>query len=79
MYMSSRRAVSNQRDPRVDPKPGDVLSVGGSQRQVDGVGCRFGTGEIQVGWVRSCGDSGSMSLKSWKRWAAKAEVIRAAE
>lgn len=72
-----------KRDPRVDPKAGDILqkkyqgqyfeSRSTYARQVD---------EVDDGKVTYVGENvcaPTMSLKSWRRWAKNAEVIHAAD
>lgn len=59
--------MSTPRDPRVDPRPGDVLMLDDVTRQVTGTEERF---------VTYSGFFGTMREKrgKWRRWAKQAEV-----
>lgn len=63
-----------KRDPRVDPKPGDVLRNHSTVRTVTSSANR---------WVTYYGPDREFELASsiyfWQKWAAEAEVIHAAE
>lgn len=75
----------SKRDPRVDPKPGDVLHKMTdpvmlliTERQVLPV-----PGGLSHEWVYYRVNDGratrSTSLNKWRKWAKSAEVIHAAE
>lgn len=65
-----------KRDPRVDPKKGDVLK-NGATRTVKEVG-RYGKHDVVF-----CTDTRKQWVEpyigQWRRWAAKAEVIHVAD
>jgi hypothetical protein len=68
------------RDPRTDPKQGDVLGKGKRQRTV------LGTGDWRGPWVifqtRTCKRKGliqQVRKEWWDKWVVGAEVIHAAE
>lgn len=69
-----------KRDPRVDPKPGDVLRGEKSDRYV---GKLYSDGLIGFTyWQRASSGSGNdcyCSLKAWLKWANNAEVIHCAD
>ena len=60
------------RDPRVDPRAGDVLWKGKVVREVSAVTLN----EVKSYTARGLG---IWSLSVWRKWAKCAEVIRAAE
>ncbi len=69
------------RDPRVDPQVGDVLRKDGRSRTVTevrewepGIYVRW-RGPSKVNWRPMTGNV--LILKSWREWAAKAEVVAA--
>jgi hypothetical protein len=82
--------MTTDRDPRVDPKPGDVLekkykgqSRGSNERTVDEVyddcvtqPCPRNRRVVYTGDNVCAPDIG---IRSWRRWAAGATVIRCAE
>jgi hypothetical protein len=53
----------SERDPRVDPRPGDVLRGGGLRREVIDLGDVYGAPYQE--W-----------LAKWREWAANAEVVK---
>lgn len=72
----------SERDPRIDPMPGDVLDVvGNPKRKV----ARFGVNRIAVRYR----EVGMMQRKShpveiamiqaWRKWAATAQIVKKAE
>lgn len=61
------------RDPRVDPRPGDVLAVGNDRRKVTGTA--KGAVWIDTGNGRYAG----RTIGQWRKWAKKAVVRRAAK
>ena len=69
-----RSGAVSDRDPRLDPRAGDVLRKGRRQRKVRRPGTRGGavTSEANGCVVYS-------SQKQWRRWAAGAEVLHVAE
>jgi hypothetical protein len=78
--MTTPRTASAARDPRVDPKPGDILRRGRQQRRVCIVGPFIKASVHGIHYVGS--DKRVMHWiipEGWKRWAATAEVIHAAE
>lgn len=72
------KADKAQRDPRKNPKVGDVLSSKGLQRQVSEVVCEA-TGDIRIIWARSMSKWGSTYLYAWRKWARDAEVLHVAD
>jgi hypothetical protein len=80
--------MSDKRDPRVDPRPGDWLKKGKENRYVDEFHPKHNRGGYFIqGWVLiACKfePSGyrawkSPSIQQWRKWAEKAEVIHAAD
>lgn len=70
----TKPGAENERDPRVDPKPGDVLRCGKTGiRKVEYVGPIAGK-TPGVAW-RVPGHIRWVCMDWWKRWAAKADVI----
>lgn len=65
------------RDPRVDPRPGDVVEYRGITVEVQ----RWGHGQVfyrcadSMGWMNPTGSL----IGQWRRWAAGATVVRVAE
>lgn len=64
----------NSRDPRIDPRKGDILCVEGRVREVTHQEDSYCVYRFQFGWKTY-----TPSLKHWRRWAANAKVIRRAE
>lgn len=71
-----------KRDPRVDPKPGDILRKGNRQRHV------IKSAISGPGWMAyqtptdMRRENGGMTLEVreyWSKWAKNAEVIHAGE
>lgn len=65
-----------ERDPRVDPRPGDEIRCVHIRRRV--LGIWRGSGDV---WFQTRGFGirrrpTSQSLGLWRKWAATAEVIR---
>lgn len=70
----------SDRDPRLDPRAGDVLrhKVGCRTREVSSViRDSVSTWDVGVDGVRR--SNVISTLKQWLRWAAGAEVLRVAE
>lgn len=63
------------RDPRLDPRAGDVLRKGRVERRVD----ETYAGGFRVRWSKPPGWRLYCTLETWRRWAAGAEVLRVAE
>jgi hypothetical protein len=60
-----------ERDPRIDPKPGDVLATPRSKRMVSWI-----DGEIIGVYYSTGGGFRSFAYaEEWKSWAKDAEVI----
>lgn len=75
--MQQQSQNSTKRDPRIDPKAGDVLEKMGKRllfvrrvRRIYGVEVYYQDGNQQV-----C----VCFLKAWRRWAKNAEVIHVGE
>ena len=67
------------RDPRVDPKAGDVLVGAYRTRAVEKIDMRFGRfGEQYVFWRCPTGGGESASVKAWRKWAQRARVEKVA-
>lgn len=68
--------MSSERDPRIDPRPGDVLTKGDRRRVVI-------LAHAEWSWVSyGAGASGrtlSCDLRSWREWARKATVEKRGE
>ncbi len=62
------------RDPRVDPKPGDVLAKDSRVREVVRVGRLVIVFRFQFGWKEY-----ERLIPNWPIWAHDAEVLHAAE
>lgn len=64
----------SERDPRVDPKPGDVVIFGPQwQREryevmVRDAGVKYLMGDSRLG--HHC------SLRDWRQWSANAEIVK---
>jgi hypothetical protein len=74
------------RDPRIDPKPGDVLKVAARNRGIRRHLLRRVTYAVGTwkGWPNAVRYTDGIVdkyclLPAWKRWAKNAEVIHAAE
>lgn len=71
-----------ERDPRTDPKPGDVLHKGGWEREVTGIGNIRG---YQIRYVRRYLKTGRSedrhcdTHEGWWRWSKGAEIVRRGE
>lgn len=72
-----------ERDPRRDPIAEDVLSRDGKEREVDEVYSvqREGIGRnsmkyLRVVYVGTGVCSPEMTLRSWRKWAATAQIIK---
>lgn len=64
------------RDPRVDPRAGDVLRKGRVERRVDDTY----SGGLRIQWSRPGGwRRWFCTRETWRRWAAGAEALRVAE
>ena len=76
------------RDPRVDPRPGDVLSKKYQgrllevreriEREVDEV-FDTRTGNRRVVYFGDHGCSPDISINSWRKWAATARIVKVAD
>jgi hypothetical protein len=64
-----------ERDPRVDPRPGDVLTRGGDEVEV--LYFRYLLGIAK--WRTRGGKSMRCSAIAWRKWAANATVVRRGE
>lgn len=67
-------AEESERDPRIDPMPGDCLHKKGSTRWVKqgNLGLTFrSSGRYTTHWP--------LDLAAWRKWARGAEVLRRAE
>lgn len=72
----------SRRDPRIDPRAGDVLRRIGAktgEREVLSVGAFSPGGRIGVLYPTGYRDYRWVDMEMWRQWAAKAEVIDAAE
>lgn len=69
------RPVETPRDPRVDPKPGDVLRKGKRVRTVLVVSKVFN----RVTYTTASGIETHVLLSYWADWADNAEVLNAAD
>jgi hypothetical protein len=71
----------NERDPRKDPKVGDVLQKGSKIRTVGGRGESAGYPDATWGveFIRTEQHFYCYTLAGWRRWAASAEVIKKSE
>ena len=74
----------SERDPRVDPMPGDVLTKNGKEREVDEVYtvkregiARNAMKYLRVIYVGAEACSPEITLRAWRKWAANAEVVQA--
>lgn len=70
---ASESVASAQRDPCIDPQPGDVLAVGNDVREVQD---RLG-GSVQYGFPRRAATR-TLSLLGWQAWARLADVRKVA-
>jgi len=73
---------ARRRDPRIEPKPGDVLCRGKQQRRVCVIGPFFKPNVIGVHYINKTSKKGVMSwvqMMLWRTWAKKAEVLHAAD
>lgn len=64
------------RDPRTDPRPGDVFRKGAKTRKVL---CRMWGSLRLIIWYEGPEKSGRGSLDSFARWCRGAEVVRIAD
>lgn len=65
-----------ERDPRIDPRPGDVLRKGGVRREVRELWNSGGMPMVAVvdgGWINR-GRSKHPTINMFRKWAAKAFV-----
>lgn len=73
--------MSNERDPRTDPKPGDALQVRVRwQKRIRSV-VMIEINSTGTPWVHYHKKTkfGASRLIEWREWAKNAEVIHAAE
>lgn len=71
----------SERDPKLDPMPGDVLRVGKWFRKVESVSPRQGDVYYlrrEHHWLAG-GYSNRCELASWRKWASTAQVVKRAE
>ena len=69
---------ADPRDPRIDPRPGDVLKIGRSIRRVEG-GHSWGNGSVK--WSTQARPNRLtvlLDLDEWRRQVARAIVITVA-
>lgn len=66
--------TSKARDPRVDPRTDDIIG----RRGVSIITHRDTGVTTAVIWSESATKWGTMSIKSWRRWAKGKEVIHRA-
>jgi hypothetical protein len=65
------------RDPRIEPREGDVVVSQALQREVTRVRTRMGIDEGWVFFVRdAAGDIAHRTLREWRRWAKGGTVLR---
>jgi hypothetical protein len=67
------------RDPRVDPKKGDVLKTRRYERTVHEPDPRFGIPQAVVMFYDQEGFLDWRDYRMWRKWAKKAEVLHAAD
>ena len=67
--------MANERDPRVDPQSDDIVG----RRSVQVITHRDTGIVTAVIWSESATKWGTMTIKSWRRWAKKQKVTHAAE
>jgi hypothetical protein len=76
--MRGRERVMPERDPRVDPRRGDVLWKNGQSRKVIRRLTSTTVCADDIRYVTSTNRQGAMFLCNWTKWAKDAEVIYAA-
>jgi len=69
-----------ERDPRVDPQPGDIIRFGGRYggtfiEVLDPHGARLS--RTDVSFIHD-GIEAAISLNPWREWAKSSEIIRTA-
>lgn len=62
--------MTQSRDPRVDPQPGDAVTVGDETREVE----RIASGRVYYSWPGKVAVR-SLFLASWAQWAANATKV----
>lgn len=68
--------MSNERDPRVDPRPGDVLAKDGRERRVDTLIFNIGRRAHALLWQRSRNHQlRRCDIETWRTWARDAEIV----
>lgn len=60
------------RDPRIDPRPGDILAKGGLRRRV------YRVRRLTVDYVTGAGKMSFCARSTWESWARNATVLQAA-
>ena len=66
--------MPENRDPRKDPRPGDMVAKGAKQRRVDARrGSEIDYTDIQSGKKKNCW------ITTWNDWCRDAEVLHVAE
>lgn len=71
--------VMSERDPRVDPRPGDVLRrvIGFSNYERRVVCCGMSGGTPTVTFLSRTGKRHTtIWLTDWRKWAANAEIVK---
>ena len=80
MADETRKGPAMKRDPGVEPKAGDVLTVPGITREVtERIGKRGGTVEFDQQDFAGVHYYCTLTLRTWRKWAKNAEVIHCAE
>lgn len=69
--------MAAERDPRVDPKAGDVLRKDGEWHGISDIYRERRVRRVNGNVIVHV--SGTCSLSTWRKWAAKAEVIHRAD
>ena len=70
--------IQAYRDPRVDPKVGDILRIRNKTFQVTGVG-KCVEGKPRVSYHQVTLKDLSCELKRWRKFKATAEIVRRGE
>ena len=65
--------MADDRDPRVDPQPGDVVQVRNDKRRVIALFPTAPSGTV-VSW-RSPWNNATCLVRTWRRWAKCGEVV----
>lgn len=76
--------MSEKRDARLDPRPGDVLKKGPWRRLIKSVDSQYGW-DMRVKYLRSHMRTNHVNLQycntkaGWLRWARSAEIVKRGE